>query len=438
MRKLFLGMIGTLIFLGVLSCTNSTIDSAKNASTTADVVAGEYYTDESYSVAGVEGKNAGVKLVIKKTADDTVSITIPGFSYSSSMTINTFDITNVVVSTVDNENYVFALGEFTSRAVFKEAGKDVKDISVSGTFKKSTKTLTVKAVYTYGAMPLPITNSFSNTFKSTYQLSDIMKKYYTFEANNNSHLLKLLSSSESVYIITDTEKSKITALYFTYAWKEIGTNVYLLTSYVHANQNATADTTGASTRVDKITIKSEKEILVDTVSAFLSEYTITANLSCFVNAMGGIDFGAGQDEGHPSLLVDASVAIATDGSVMLTANFRKSSVIVYGQLAHTFIDSTNSIPGYYISEEEKKDAIYYTTSADTATDRNGKEVHYVDAMSFPVSKDISSYNLWIYVNSNTTGLQFCNGKGEGTVNQPNVATSYVGKITLNWDTLSKK
>ena len=167
-------------------------------------------------------------------------------------------------------------------------------------------------------------------------------------------------------------------------------------------------------------------------------YTINAALSCYVNARGGIDFGAGQDASHPSLLVEANVVIDNDGRAMLTAKFRKSSVVIFGVQANTFIDATNSTPGYYDPDGIKQNATYTLSTTDTATNPSSEEIHYVNSITFPVDKTIAVYNLWIYVNSNVMGVQFCDGSGSGHSNQPNVATPYVGKITLDWATLTKK
>lgn len=54
-------------------------------------------------------------------------------------------------------------------------------------------------------------------------------------------------------------------------------------------------------------------------------------------------------------------------------------------------------------------------------------------MTIPVSKDKSEYNLWIYINSNVMGVQFCDGTGSGSSQQPNVSTKYVGKLVIDWD-----
>ena len=57
-------------------------------------------------------------------------------------------------------------------------------------------------------------------------------------------------------------------------------------------------------------------------------------------------------------------------------------------------------------------------------------------MTFPVSEETSEYNLWIYINSNVMGVQFCDGSGSSSSNHPNEATPYVGKLTIDWSSLN--
>lgn len=157
-------------------------------------------------------------------------------------------------------------------------------------------------------------------------------------------------------------------------------------------------------------------------------YNVDASLSCFVNAMGGIEFGA-------PLLTSTQVTVDADGNAEATLNFTKSVVTIYGVTCDTFIDASNSKPGYF-DAEGKKDASY-TLSADTALNPNSEAVKYVDSMTFPVSTDTETVNLWVYVNSNVMGVQFCDGTGTGSSNQPNVSTKYVGKVTFDWASAEK-
>lgn len=178
-------------------------------------------------------------------------------------------------------------------------------------------------------------------------------------------------------------------------------------------------------------------------------YDVSTELSCMVTAMGGIEFGKGQSnkgDKYKPLLESAYVTIDANGKAKLIAKFRKSTVNVLGIDANTFIDPRNSTPGYYDTDGTKKDAEFTLSAAgDTAIppvadpDRK-KGVRYVTSMTFPVSKEKSEYLLWIYINSSVMGVQFCDGAntdGAGS-GEPNKSTKYVGKITIDWDTIRER
>ena len=167
-----------------------------------------------------------------------------------------------------------------------------------------------------------------------------------------------------------------------------------------------------------------------------SSFSGKAVLSCYLSAMGGVDFGIGQPNlgsKYKSIMEDVSVDPDEHGQLQLTVKFRKSAVRIFLTDAHTFIDPRNSQPGYYDADGVKRDARYTISSeGDTAKDKNNTEVRYVTSMTFPVSKDKNVYELWIYINSDFMGVQFCNGKGTAKSNHPNEATPYVGKIKIDW------
>lgn len=167
------------------------------------------------------------------------------------------------------------------------------------------------------------------------------------------------------------------------------------------------------------------------------EYNIDANLSCFITAMGGQEFGA-------SVYKSAKIVENADGTCKVVLSLGKGKGNIYGVDFDAFIDPRNSKPGYYNEKGEKLDAEYTISDTDTAQANTGldesgermlEDVHYVTSMTFPVSKEKSEYNLWLYVNSNVMGVQFCDGKGEASSNQPNEATPYVGKLTIDWNSV---
>lgn len=160
-------------------------------------------------------------------------------------------------------------------------------------------------------------------------------------------------------------------------------------------------------------------ICIGSVSAFAAGYDglpqgtyhISASLSCYVNAMGGVEFGG-------PLLTSASVNVTSDGSRSMTLHFTKSQVTIYNISCDTFVDAapsyvteTNGVTagtiGYYNAGGKlvTSDASY-TLSSDTAENAQKEQVHYVDTLTFPIDRESSTYYLTLYVNSNVMGTQF--------------------------------
>ena len=140
-------------------------------------------------------------------------------------------------------------------------------------------------------------------------------------------------------------------------------------------------------------------------------YQIKTELSCYVNAMGGVEFGA-------PLLTSSQVEVASDGSKTMTLYFTKSSVTIYSITCDTFIDvspsyvtETNGIKsgtlGYYNADGVLvTDNVTYTLSEDTAENAQKEQVHYVDSVTFPIEYESDTYKLSLFVNSNVMGTQF--------------------------------
>ncbi len=158
------------------------------------------------------------------------------------------------------------------------------------------------------------------------------------------------------------------------------------------------------------------------------QYDIDGNLSCYVNAMGGIDFGA-------QVFKDVTVNVDESGNATATISLGTGTGTIYS-VPHTDFVDPQVTPGYYDAAGEVQDA-QYTISENTAQNASGENINYVDSMTIPVSQDTSEYYVWIYINSNVMGVQFGDGTGSGSSNQPGVATPYVGKLTLDWSTLTE-
>lgn len=160
-------------------------------------------------------------------------------------------------------------------------------------------------------------------------------------------------------------------------------------------------------------------------------YSADMELSCYVNAMGGIEFAAdGLFEGNSMKVIDEEA-----GSYNLTLKFGKTTGLnIYGVDCTAFI-GTEEDPGYYENGVVK--TAEYTLGSGTVTGPNNTSVEYVNSMTFPVNKDTSEYHLWLYVNSNVMGCQFGDGSGSGSSNNPGVSTPYEAVLTIDWSTLKE-
>lgn len=158
----------------------------------------------------------------------------------------------------------------------------------------------------------------------------------------------------------------------------------------------------------------------ETPSLEAGKYTVDSDLSCYVTAMGGVEFGA-------PLLTKTEVTVNDDGTAKFDLSFTKSAVTIYGITCDTFIDSTvdGSVLNYQDGSEWK--TAEYTLSSDTALNPSSEAVNYVDSMSFTVSSLSDTYNLGMYVNSNVMGVQF--GGSD--------SAKYQATLTVDWSSASE-
>ena len=163
-------------------------------------------------------------------------------------------------------------------------------------------------------------------------------------------------------------------------------------------------------------------------------YSVTASMSCYIPAMGGVEFGA-------TLLTDTEYTVSEDGSAELTLHLTKSSVTIYSITCYTFVDATPDT-GAEPTEGEAEDGtigcydadlnlvtqgVEYTLSEDTATNPAGEEVSYVDSITFPISEKTDTYYLTFYINSQVMGTQF-KVTADGS-------TSRAATLTVDWTTM---
>ena len=137
-----------------------------------------------------------------------------------------------------------------------------------------------------------------------------------------------------------------------------------------------------------------------------------AELSCFVTAMGGIEFGDG-------LLAGAYVE-EEEGEYYMTLIFNKSQVTIYTISCDTFIDTDLADAGTSKGVEDGTIGVYdedgtlvtegvevrYSTGDDYVTGKGGN-VYYVKSVKLPIDSLRETYKLALYINSSVMGVQFC-------------------------------
>lgn len=162
-----------------------------------------------------------------------------------------------------------------------------------------------------------------------------------------------------------------------------------------SNSKKNASSTSASTTGTVMSVSSLSELEA-------GSYGLSASLSCYVNAMGGVEFGA-------PLLSGAVLNVAKDGTATITLSFRTSSVTIYGVTADTYVSAEGKVQ--YWNGSAWVDASY-------TTDANG----YVKTMTFPITKTSSTYKLALMIGSNVMGTQFGGSDSK-----------YAATLTVNWD-----
>ena len=161
---------------------------------------------------------------------------------------------------------------------------------------------------------------------------------------------------------------------------------------------------------DLLGVETRGEVPEEDPQAAYTQYD--AELSCYVSAMGGVEFGSG-------LL--AGVYVEQEGDqYYLTLIFQKSQVTIYTITCDTFIDTdldsagaSKGIPDGTIGYYDESGALVtegveigYSSGDDYAARPNGN-VYYVKSVRIPVDSLRETYNLALYINSSVMGVQFC-------------------------------
>lgn len=196
-------------------------------------------------------------------------------------------------------------------------------------------------------------------------------------------------------------------------------------------------------------------------------YTIDASLSCYVDAMGGIEFAEAFEAnsmgayGTSGVFDSATLTVDESGNEYVTVKFGKGAGVIYTMAFQSFVDGAYSLK-YYDADHALQDVTSYTEEdfSITKTDNTVYESTCVTSVTFPLVLDeaatvydkdskaaVSAGNsaesttvvidLWFVVNSNVMGLQFCDGSGTAGSNTFETATKYVAALTLDLSSAEK-
>lgn len=159
-------------------------------------------------------------------------------------------------------------------------------------------------------------------------------------------------------------------------------------------------------------------------------YSVNASLTASVANHG--DFGQ-------AVYSSAFITKKSNGNTYITVNFKSSAMTIYGITTDVFVDVnpgggttrgvSDGILGIYLDGKLTTSGVTYVLSGDTAVNANGESVPYVQSATFPVNDGASSYNLAIYINSNTMGVEFCNANSSAT------AATYPATLSIDWNSI---
>ena len=137
-------------------------------------------------------------------------------------------------------------------------------------------------------------------------------------------------------------------------------------------------------------------------------YDVDAELSCYVAAMGGIEFGK-------PLMTDTEYTLEEDGSETLTLYFTKSSVTIYSITCYTFIDPAPAGAGEPEEGQPENGTIGYYDGDTIVT----------EGVTYTITEKTDTYSLTLYINSNVMGVQF-------------TKDTYQATLTVDWDSMTAK
>ncbi len=154
-KTMFAMMMAVMsLTMTVTACSDDEPQAAPGA---AKSIEGVYTSDMTCTVMGQESTFENITFTLKATSDATLDINISAYG-NPPMAVPAMDIKDVKVSGTDG-SYIIAPTQFSGTT---DAGKAYSG-TLQGTFANNT--LTISFQLQYGAMPMPMINTFKATKK---------------------------------------------------------------------------------------------------------------------------------------------------------------------------------------------------------------------------------------------------------------------------------
>lgn len=255
--------------------------------------------------------------------------------------------------------------------------------------------------------------------------SDYAKTAYTNHKSNGDTVETTYMTSLTFPV--DVETSEYTM------WMYIDSNV-MGCQMCDGSGSGASNTPGVSTKhTAKVTLDwasvdtgtdnggSENDGAGDVTEIEGTVYSADMKLSCYVDAMGGVEFSDGY-----GLLQGNKIVKDEEDNYIVTLKFGTTSGLTVYTVDCTAFIGKDSVPGYYDADGKVQNAKYTVSSKTVYSGSKEKDVNYVDSMTFPIEKNVSEYDLYLYLDSNVMGKQL--GEADST---------HVATLTIDWSTLKE-
>lgn len=156
-KTMFAMMMAVMSLTMTVTACSSDDDEPQAAPGAAKSIEGVYTSDMTCTVMGQESTFENITFTLKATGDDALDINISAYG-NPPMAVPAMDIKDVKVSGTDG-SYTIAPTQFSGTT---DAGKAYSG-TLQGTFANNT--LTISFQLQYGAMPMPMINTFKATKK---------------------------------------------------------------------------------------------------------------------------------------------------------------------------------------------------------------------------------------------------------------------------------